>query len=77
MSNQAYILYLQGVVSANSAKQTGNGYTIDGLQTMIANATAQIATYQASIDSLNAENSQLTADNVLLGNLIQQLQASK
>lgn len=77
MSNQAYILYLQSIIAANTQKQTSNGFTVAGMQASIDNFTAQIASTQAAIDAINADTNQLTADNTLTAMLIQQLQAGK
>lgn len=77
MSNQAYIAYLTAVMTKNTADQTNNGYSIAGLQASVNNFTTQIENLRTSISGLEAANIQLAADNVLLGNLIQQLQASK
>lgn len=78
MSNAAYILYLQDVQAANTAKiQQGNN-TIAALQQAQDSLTQQIAAYGAQISEAQGQITQLEASNALISSLISYLlQAAK
>lgn len=70
MSHQQYIDYLNSVASVNSQNISNNNLSINIYTSAISGLNTQIGIYQSMIVDLQNSNTQLTADNNTIADII-------